>query len=424
MIRIAEIESGSIADELHLEIGTRILRINGQRVRDGIDLTFLLADDFLELETVAPDGNCTVHEIEREPGETLGVVPAPDKIRECGNKCVFCFIDGNPQNVRDTLWIRDDDFRLSFTYGTYVTLTNLGDKGLQRLVDQKISPLYVSVHATDPDLRARLLVNDRAGLIVEQLEFLLGNGLNVHTQVVLCPEWNDREHLDQTMRELYNLGEGILSLSVVPVGLTKYNTGVVRPLSVNEAELAIKQIEMHRQIAQGERGYGWVYAADELYLAAKKSFPADNYYDDGALTENGVGAVNQFVKDFEAGLGELPELPNRRIRVITGTSMEKLFLERQQVLHEKTGANIEIIGVVNKFYGDTVTVAGLLAGEDIRDQVGETQEDEIILLPADALNADDLLIDSMSLHDLKKSLAPAEVRTGYELTECLKDIDG
>ena len=146
MIRIAEIESGSIADELHLEIGTRIFRINGQRVRDGIDLTFLLGDTLLELETIAPDGSCTGHEIEREPGETLGVLPEPDKIRECGNKCVFCFIDGNPENVRDTLWIRDDDFRLSFTYGTYVTLTNLGDKGLQRLVDQRISPLYVSVH--------------------------------------------------------------------------------------------------------------------------------------------------------------------------------------------------------------------------------------------------------------------------------------
>jgi len=423
LIRIAEIENGSIADELHLEIGTRILRINGQRVRDGIDLTFLLADNLLELETIALDGSCTVHEIEREPGETLGVVPAPDKIRECGNKCVFCFIDGNPKNVRDTLWIRDDDFRLSFTYGTYVTLTNLGDKGLQRLADQKISPLYVSVHATDPDLRTRLLVNNRAGLIMEQLEFLLDNGLNVHTQIVLCPEWNDREHLDHTMRDLYSLGAGILSLSVVPVGLTKYNTGVVRPLSITEAELAIEQIEIQRKIALEDRGYGWVYAADELFMRGRKDFPADNYYDDGALTENGVGAVNQFVRDFETGIEELPELPNRKIRVITGTSMQGLFFERKQMLQERTGADIEIVGVVNKFFGDTVTVAGLLAGQDIKEQVGETREDEIILLPADALNADDLLIDSVTLNDMNEYLAPATVRTGYELTECLKDLD-
>ena len=184
-----------------------------------------------------------VHEIEREPGEALGLVPEADKIRECGNEGVFCFIDGNPEGVRDTLWIRDDDFRLSFTYGTYVTLTNLGEKGLERLVEQRISPLYVSVHATEPDLRKRLLVNERAGLIMEQLQYLTDNGLSVHTQVVLCPEWNDYQNLDRTMRDLYELGPGVLSLSVVPVGLTKYNTGPVRPLLPGEASDAIEQIE-------------------------------------------------------------------------------------------------------------------------------------------------------------------------------------
>ena len=187
MVRIAEIESGSIADELNLEIGSRVVRINGERVRDGIDLTFLLSDTELELETVAPDGETITYEIEREPGEAVGIVPAPDTIRECANKCVFCFIDGNPEDARRTLWLRDDDFRLSFTYGSYVTLTNLGPKGLRRLVDQRISPLYVSVHATEPEVRERLLVNRRAGLIMDQLRELLDGGLEVHTQVVLCP---------------------------------------------------------------------------------------------------------------------------------------------------------------------------------------------------------------------------------------------
>ena len=163
LVRIAEIESGSIAEDLHLEIGTRIIRINGQRVRDGIDLTFLLADTTLELETVGPEGEPALYDIVREPGESVGIMPAPDTIRECGNKCVFCFIDGNPKDVRETLWLRDDDFRLSFTYGSYVTLTNLGPKGMERLVEQRISPLYVSVHATEPEVRIRLLVNDRAG---------------------------------------------------------------------------------------------------------------------------------------------------------------------------------------------------------------------------------------------------------------------
>ncbi len=422
MIRIAEIEEGTIADELHLEIGTRILRINGNKVRDGIDLTFLLAENSLEIETVTPGGNCVVHEIEREPGEALGIVPEADKIRECGNECVFCFIDGNPEGVRDTLWIRDDDFRLSFTYGTYVTLTNLGEKGLERLVEQRISPLYVSVHATEPALRTRLLVNERAGLIMEQLKYLTDNGLSVHTQVVLCPEWNDYQNLDRTMQDLYGLGSGVLSLSVVPVGLTKYNTGTVRSLLPREASDAIEQIERHRRIALKERNYGWVYGADELYMTAEKEFPSDSYYDDGALVENGVGAVNQFVRSFNEDLEHLPRLENRKIKVITGTSMEKLFTERKKVLSHKTGADIEIVGIVNQFYGDTVTVAGLLAGNDIKQQAGETNKDEIILIPADALNADDLFIDSMSLDELKKLLSPAEVVTGYDLTECLQNL--
>jgi len=284
VVRIAEIEAGSIADELSLEIGTRIVRINGERVRDGIDLTFLLADTALELETVAPSGQSTVYEIEREPGTPLGIVPAPDTVRECANKCVFCFIDGNPEGVRNSLWLRDDDFRLSFTYGSYVTLTNLGPKGMQRLVDQRISPLYVSVHATEPEVRERLLVNERAGLIMDHLRLLLDGGLEVHTQVVLCPEWNDGAHLERTIEDLWGLGEGIRSLSIVPVGLTRYNLNrPVRLLTADEAAVAVAVVDRAGARARRERGFGWCYAADEMYLIAGAAIPAASYYDDGAL---------------------------------------------------------------------------------------------------------------------------------------------
>jgi putative radical SAM enzyme (TIGR03279 family) len=214
-----------------------------------------LADTDLELVTVSPDGERVIYEIERDAGTPLGIVPAADAVRECANKCVFCFIDGNPQGVRDSLWLRDDDFRLSFTYGSYVTLTNLGPKGLQRLVDQRISPLYVSVHATEPEVRERLLVNERAGLIMDQLRLLLSGGLEVHTQVVLCPEWNDEAHLDRTMEDLWELGGGIQSLSVVPVGLTRYNVNKpVRPLTAQEAAHAIDQVDGLRARALAERG--------------------------------------------------------------------------------------------------------------------------------------------------------------------------
>ena len=423
MVRIAEIESGSVAEDLHLEIGTRIIRINGQRVRDGIDLTFLLADTTLELETMGPEGEPALYDIVREPGESVGIIPAPDTIRECGNKCVFCFIDGNPQDVRESLWLRDDDFRLSFTYGSYVTLTNLGPKGMERLVEQRISPLYVSVHATEPEVRVRLLVNDRAGLIMDQLRYLTENGLSVHSQVVLCPEWNDGAHLDRTMDDLYGLGEGVLSLSVVPVGLTKYNLGrPVRPLTMEEARNAIGRVDRFRMTALRERGIGWCYAADELYLIAQQDLPNDAYYDAGALTENGVGALNAFMREFEEGLEGVPELPYRRLRLVTGRSMEPFFREREKRLAAATRAEVDVVTVVNDFYGESVTIAGLLAGCDIRASLGDTAADELFLLPAEAVNADGLFVDSMPLSDLTAALAPATVATGYEITECLKGL--
>ena len=423
LVRIAEIESGSVAEDLHLEIGTRIIRINGQRVRDGIDLTFLLADTKLELETVDAEGQPALYDIEREAGESLGIIPAPDTIRECGNKCVFCFIDGNPQDVRESLWLRDDDFRLSFTYGNYVTLTNLGPRGMERLVEQRISPLYVSVHATEPEVRIRLLVNDRAGLIMDQLRYLTDNGLHVHTQVVLCPGWNDGAHLERTMRDLHGLGEGVLSLSVVPVGLTKYNLGrPVRPLTKNEAREAIEQVDRFRETAMRDRGVGWCYSADELYLIAQKDLPQDSYYDEGALTENGVGALNGFMRQFEAGLDGVPELPYRRVRLVTGRSMTPFFQERVERLAEATQTQVDVVTVMNDFYGESVTVAGLLAGRDIQASLGEAAADELLMLPAEAVNADGMFIDSMPLSDLTAALSPATVVTGYEITECLKSL--
>ncbi len=423
VVRIAEIESGSVAEDLHLEIGTRIIRINGQRVRDGIDLTFLLADTTLELETVGPEGEPGLYDIVREPGESMGIIPAPDAIRECGNKCVFCFIDGNPKDVRESLWLRDDDFRLSFTYGSYVTLTNLGPKGMERLVEQRISPLYVSVHATEPEVRIRLLVSDRAGMIMDQLRYLTENGLSVHTQVVLCPEWNDGAHLDRTMDDLYGLGEGVLSLSILPVGLTKYNLGrPVRPLTVEEARNAIGQVDRFRVKAMRERGIGWCYSADEMYLIAQQDLPEDTYYDDGALTENGVGALTPFVRVFEEGLESVPELPYRRLRLVTGRSMAPFFQERAGQLAEATHAEVDVVTVSNGFYGESVTVAGLLAGRDIQASLGDTAADELLLLPAEAVNADGLFIDSMPLSDLTSALAPATVATGYEITDCLKTL--
>jgi putative radical SAM enzyme (TIGR03279 family) len=424
VVRIAEIEAGSIADELSLEIGSRVVRINGEIVRDNIDLTFLLADLELELETVSPSGEVVVHEIEREPGSPLGIVPAPDAIRECANKCVFCFIDGNPEGVRPSLWLRDDDFRLSFTYGSYVTLTNLGPRGMQRLVDQRISPLYVSVHATEPEVRERLLVSDRAGPIMDHLRFLLEGGLQVHTQVVLCPEWNDGAHLDRTVDDLWSLGPAVQSLSVVPVGLTRYNVNrPVRPLTQAEARRAVEQVDAARARAEGTRDCGWIYAADEMYLTAGLPLPPAAYYDDGALHENGVGAVRRFLEEFQAGLGNVPDLSGHRIRLVTGRSMAPFLSERAPALAEATGGAVEVVEATNGFFGDIVTVAGLLGGQDILAALGPGGSPrDVVVLPAEALNADDLFIDSLPLAELEAALAPARVIRGYEVTEALRSL--
>ncbi|MDZ7779722.1 MAG: DUF512 domain-containing protein [Gemmatimonadota bacterium] len=420
MVRIAEIETGSIAEELNLEIGTRVVRINGARVRDGIDLTFLLADTDIELETVSPDGEEVVYDIERDPGTPVGIQPAPDTIRECANKCVFCFIDGNPEGARDTLWLRDDDFRLSFTYGSYVTLTNLGPKGLQRLVDQRLSPLYVSVHATEPEVRRRLVVNERAGMIMEHLNELIEGGLEVHTQVVLCPEWNDGEHLDRTIEDLWGLGPAVRSLSVVPVGLTKYNIDrPVRPLDPREAGRAIAQVDRARERALRERGEGWCYAADEMYLIAGATIPDRSYYGEGALHENGVGAVRHFVDEFDGKADRLPRLEGRRLRLVTGRSMAPFLRARAARLAKVTGAEVDILEVVNQYFGETVTIAGLLGGRDILSALGEARAEDLVVLPAETLNGEERFIDDLSLGSFMDRLQGVEVRTGHDLVDAL-----
>lgn len=421
MVRIAEVGEGSIAEALELRIGSRILTVNGARVRDGIDFAFLTAEEELELEVVDPDGTAFVCEISRDPSESLGIVPARDKIRECANECVFCFIDGNPPGARDPLWLRDDDFRLSFTYGSYVTLTNLGPRGLQRLVDQRLSPLYVSVHATNPEVRVRLLKNERAGQILDQLHFLLEGGLQVHAQAVLCPGWNDGAELDRTIRELYALGEGVLSLSVVPVGLTRYNLNrPVRLLRADEAEEALRQTESIQGRALAERGKRWCYAADELFLIAGREVPGAGYYDDWPLLENGVGALRDLLDGFARGRDRLAPVEGvERVRLVTGTSMRPWLAGLAPAISRRMGCPVEVVEVENRYFGRTVSVAGLLAGADILESVRGSRPGDLILLPGTALNDDRVFIDGTAFADLAGRLSPARVRSGYQVVETL-----
>jgi putative radical SAM enzyme (TIGR03279 family) len=425
MVRIAEVLPASIADELHLRIGSRIVRINGEPVRDVIDLRFLEAEGRVELEVHDAGGDAVIYEIDKDPAEGLGIVTAPDAVRECANKCVFCFIDGNPPDVRSSLHLRDDDFRLSFTYGSYVTLTNLGPRGFQRLIDQKLSPLYVSVHATDPQVRMRLLGVPRGGDIMERLSRLIETGIEVHTQIVLCPEWNDGVELDRTIEDLWRLGPGVLTLSVVPVGLTRYNLErPVRLLQPAEVRAAIGQVDAARERALTKRGMGWAYAADEMFLLAGQPVPSARYYDDWPLTENGVGAVRALLDDVEELVSDPPRLDGLRIGLITGTRMGDVLAPVLPRVAAATGAEMVLLPVENRLFGPTVTTAGLLPGADILDAARSAEAAgalDLILLPAEALNDDGLFIDSLPFETLTSALA-AEVVPAHFLHGALSSL--
>lgn len=421
MVRVATIQPDSIAEELELQIGSRIVRINGQSVRDVIDYRFLEADGLLELEVHAPGcAEAVLYEIEKDAGEPLGITLSPDPVRQCANKCVFCFVDGNPSSARQTLHLKDDDFRLSFAYGSYVTLTNLGPRGFRRLIEQRLSPLYVSVHATEPELRERLLGVPMGGEIVDQLRELTRADLQVHAQIVLCPEWNDGAHLDRTMADLWSLGENVLSLSVVPVGLTRYNLNrPVRLLAVAEARGALRQVERVRARARSERGLGWAYVADEMFFLAGEPIPGDDYYDDWPLTENGVGSVRRLFNEFELGLAALPPLPHQRILIVTGTRMQPVLQPLAHRLARQTQAQVEVLSVDNAYFGDTVTTAGLLPGNDIHAALSRAGHFDIALLPAEALNDDGVFVDNVGLDWLRHRFAPGVLAPAFDLTSAL-----
>lgn len=422
MVRVAEVLPGSIAADLELEVGSRIVRINGEPVRDAIDFRFREVDERLEIEVADVSGGSTVFDIEKPAGEAFGIVPMQDPVRQCANECAFCFIDGNPAGARSALYVKDDDFRLSFTYGSYVTLTNLGPRGFDRLIEQRLSPLYVSVHATEPEVRMAALGVRRGGDILGDLRRLTDGGIEVHTQVVLCPGLNDGEHLDRTIDDLWSLGPGILTLSIVPVGLTRYNLDrPVRLLTRGDALDALDRIDRSRDRAVAQRGSGWCYAADEMFFVAGRQLPGSTYYDDWPLTENGVGAVRWFVDAFDRGLAHVPRLEGRRITIATGQRMASVIEPLGHRLAAATGADVNTVAVRNEYFGPTVTTAGLLAGMDLLDSLKDTggPPPDLILLPAESLNDERRFIDDVSFDEVASALSPARVVAAHEITEAL-----
>ena len=420
MLRVAAIAPDSLGDRLGLKPGDELLSIGGRELVDFLDWEFLAADEEFLLRVHTAAGEEIEFDIERPEGLPLGVVLAPPKIRRCNNRCDFCFVDGNPEGARKVLWIRDDDYRLSFRYGNFATLSNLKEKDVRRIVEYRLSPLYVSVHATDPAVRRRVLRNAKAPEILPQLEMFAAEGIRFHTQIVVVPEVNDGPVLERTLADLWAVGAPVLSVSVVPVALTAYSKhDLVRAATAAEARESLRAVERWAARARQERGAGWVYGSDELYQRAGEPFPPAESYDGFEQVENGVGAVRYLEQLVRDEAGTLPDLAGQRVLVLTGTAMGSLMPVVLKALELATGAHFECVSVENTYFGASVTTAGLLAGADLSAALGARAGGyDLALLPAEAVNDDGVFVDDVSLASVAAA-TPVPVRISYHFTDAL-----
>ena len=419
MVRVARVHPDTPASALGIVPGTELRRVNGRDLADFLDWEFLSADDELVIEGALPGGEEVVYEVERPEGEPFGIELEPPTVRRCANRCEFCFIEGLPKGLRKPLYMRDDDYRLSFAYGNFATLSNVKERDIARILEYRLSPLYVSVHATPWEARKVLLNNPRVPNIVEQLTRLAQGGIQFHCQMVVVPGLNDGEILEASLRDLYALGEAVLSVALVPVGVTQFShlyTG--RPMDEVNAGRVLAAVERWEERALDERGDRWVFGSDELYLLAGRELPAPEHYGDFQQIENGVGAVASLRQRVAEGVGELPRLDGRRIGVVTGTSMAALMPPLLDRLTAQTGARFELIAAENSLFGPTTTTAGLLVGADIERALAGRADLDLALVPAECINQDGLFLDDTRFVEVRERL-PMPVYPSYDFVDVL-----
>ena len=446
---VREIVPESPADRAGLQSGDLIRTINGQTIRDLVDYRFYVADEEL---TIGFERQLNQHEvhISKTYDENLGVLfgeePAPF-IRQCANKCVFCFIKGLPERfapqpglphgMRSTLYIKDDDYRYSFLFGNFITLTNLKEHDWQRLDEQKLTPLYVSVHTTDPDLRRKMVDGPRAGDIIDHIQRLGSMGITCHTQLVLCPPINDGPQLDRSIHDLSELKPTVESISVVPVGLTKYNnmmkTGDLPPLrhyTREEAKSVIEQVETYQRRFENDdpERNPFVYLSDEWYYLTGHKFPSAKHYGSYAQIENGVGMTRYLMDQWARSRRKLPaNMPQpRRVTLVTSTMARPVIEQFAEDMRKIEGLEVQVLPVVNTFFGAEVTVAGLLCGRDVLAALEEHGNlGDLVLLPRVMLdNAGERFLDDTKVEDFKERL-PVRVefvRNAQETIEAILSI--
>ena len=420
MVKVSRIEQDSIAESLGIQAGTELLTVNARPLADFLDWEFLTADEEILIEARLPGGEQVIYEIERLDGEPLGISLEPPTVRRCANRCEFCFIEGLPAGLRKPLYIRDDDYRLSFAYGNFATLSNVKERDIARILEYRLSPLYVSVHATNHEARRVLLNNTRVPDIKAQLSRLAEGGIQFHCQMVIVPALNDEAVLEESLTDLWNMDTAVMSVAVVPVGLTQFShlySG--KGMDRDTARTILKQVELWGARAIRERGETWVFGSDELYMLAQRELPAPAHYGEFAQIENGVGAVTSLRMRIADGIDRVARRDGQRIGVVTGLAMAPLMPPLLERLSEASGAEFELIVAENSLFGPTITTAGLLVGKDILGALADRHDLDIALIPAETINEDGVFLDDYSLAMVRESL-PMPIFPSYDFIDVLE----
>ncbi|MDJ0594447.1 MAG: TIGR03279 family radical SAM protein [Pleurocapsa sp. MO_226.B13] len=416
--KISHVLPNSIAEEIGFEPGDAIVSINNTQPRDLIDYRFLCSDEYLELEVMDAAGDIHQIEIEKDYDDDLGLefeTALFDGLIQCNNHCPFCFIDQQPPGKRESLYLKDDDYRLSFLYGSYLTLTNLTEKEWRRIEQMRLSPLYVSVHATEPEVRTRLLKNKRAGSIMSQFQWFQERRLQIHAQVVVCPGINDGIHLERTLLDLASFHQGdlpaVASAAVVPVGLTRFRPSQdeLIPVSQNKAREVISQVQQLQAKFRQQFGSNFAWLADEWFLIARQDIPPESHYEDYPQIGNGVGSIRLFLKQFQNTAREmLPKAiaPPRRFTWVVGNAVERAFQPLVEQLNAVRGLEINLVALNSKYWGQEITVTGLLTGQDLLAGLAGKDLGDGILLPSLMLKHDETkFLDDLTVADVSQQLA-------------------